>query len=118
MPQGSILGPLLFIFIMNDLPYEIPNTDIIMFADETTVLSHGKHIHSVTNDIQENLDVTNRYTQINTLVPHPDKTKVIIFSKRSQLTPNQDCVQLKLASDKITYAESYKYFGFTFDQHL
>ena len=32
---------------------------MIMFADDTTALSQGKNIHSVTNDIQENLDVIN-----------------------------------------------------------
>ena len=37
MPQGSILGPLLFILYMNDLPSAVPDVDITMYADDTAI---------------------------------------------------------------------------------
>ena len=38
MPQGSILGPFLFIMYVNDLPSAVPDVDITMYADDTAMI--------------------------------------------------------------------------------
>ena len=117
VPQGSILGPLLFLLYVNDLPSLI-ESQTIMFADDTTVLSHGSSHQVVTSTIQRDLDSICLYSSRNHLVPHPKKTKVILFSKPSQATPLEERSPLSLNNVGTEYVTSYKCLGFTLDQHL
>ena len=73
VPQRSILGPLLFLMFINDL-HSVVTSEYVMFADDTTALSHGTSHTEVSHDIQVNLN----------MVPHPKKTKSILFSKPRQ----------------------------------
>ena len=89
-----------------------------MFADDTTVLSHGKSHSLVSSDIQSNLNEICRYTTKNRLVAHPGKTKALLFSKRSQASCTDDRTLLKLDGVMIEYVRSYKCLGFMLNEHL
>ncbi len=47
VPQGSILGPLLFILFMNDIPLEVQNSNLNMYADDTTLDVSAKTVHQL-----------------------------------------------------------------------
>ena len=57
IPQGSILGPLLFLIYVNDLPNCVENSNIRMFADDTTLTVSGQSIQEIESKI--NSDLTN-----------------------------------------------------------
>ena len=89
-----------------------------MFADDTTVLSNSISHTEVSLDIQVSLNMIDTYSTKNHLVPHPKKTKSILFSKPSQYTLPEERVNLTLSDMNIEYVSFYKCLGFTLDEHL
>ena len=78
VPQGSILGPILFICFTNDLPEVFNNCKIMSYADDTQILvsaKTGKQIEDLINSAQ------NWYTE-NSLLNNASKTEVMVISKK------------------------------------
>ena len=92
--------------------------EVFMFADDTTIISQGDSLSSVTSDMTNNHNKISSYSADNLLIPHPNKTKIVIFSKRSQISPFENRAPLKLNDDEVQYLESYKCLGFILDQQL
>ena len=89
-----------------------------MFADDTTIISQEDSLSSVTSVMEINLNKISSYSAENQLIPHPNKTKVVIFSKCGQITSFENRAPLKLNNDEVHYVDSYKCLGFTLDQQL
>lgn len=79
MPQGSILGPLLFLIYINDLP-SCTNLFLLLFADDTTVLASGKNIDELVLVVNNEFKKICNYSATNKLALNPLKTKVMVFS--------------------------------------
>ena len=70
VPQGSILGPLLFLIYINDLIHSSNKFDYIMYADDTTLIYSQPYNHNLQNDINAELDkVTKRFKSNRLLIP-------------------------------------------------
>lgn len=81
VPQGSVLGPLLFITYLNDIVNSTKNK-MILFADDCTVLFHNK------SDISNGISDITDWLQNNNLQLNLDKTKIINFRQRKKETIN------------------------------
>ena len=119
VPQGSILGPLLFIIFVNDLAsLPLPtNSKLIMYADDIFLL----HPLSSTQDlasiqlslIQLSLNLISNWLSINHLQVNPTKSKFIYFSFKHQ-SSFDSLPSLKLGNTPISRVYSYKYLGLIF----
>ena len=90
VPQGSILGPLLFSIYINDLPSSSNLFEFLMYADDTTLYCSIDKLatHNINNVINEHLDKVNVWMNSNKLVLNSKKTKYMLFHKYNKTLPN------------------------------
>ena len=83
VPQGSILGPLLFSLYINDLPDVCPQLSVQMYADDTVIFLHGKNLKTITSSLTSALKEVEHWLSNNCLLLNAKKTVCMVFSKRS-----------------------------------
>ena len=116
VPQGSILGPLLFIIYVNSLPDSV-TCKCIMYADDTTLLCSSSDPISLQSDLTSSLTSIANWFEVNKLTLNVKKTKLMIFGTNNILR-NFENISLTYATDLIDRVDSYKYLGVLFDPCL
>ena len=76
VPQGSVLGPLLFLHYINDLPKNVNDTKVVMFADDISVLILDRELQIKTDRVVKELET---WLNRNDLVINTGKTGVMLF---------------------------------------
>lgn len=84
VPQGSVLGPLLFLIGVNDLPYSILNTFTVMFADDTSFFNAHSDYNELKLISQQAVNEASLWFSANGLVLNQDKTQVLICMPRNK----------------------------------
>ena len=88
VPQGSILGPLLFLIYINDLPLSSPTSHFIIFADDTNILFSHKDPDQLETLINKELNNISNWFKLNKLSLNIDKTNFMTFKNKHSKTPD------------------------------
>ena len=118
VPQGSILGPLIFCMYINDmsnLPFH-PNTHLSLYADDTAIFSPGFGGNSVQKQLQKDINVLSKWFRENGMIVNTDKTKVMLFTSRKNKRSLD--IEISMNGEKLQNVTKFKYLGVVVDHNL
>ncbi len=106
VPQGSILGPILFLLYVNDMPSSIKNGRTVLFADDTNVLCKKEAVNSTISE------VSNWFN--NKLIVNERKTVSMHFC----ISNRKSHVPLKMNNMQLADVEATKFLGLSIQSNL
>ena len=119
VPQGSILGPLLFILYVNDITYTSNVLDFILFADDTTILYSHKDINSKIELINKELDEVTNWFKANKLSVYASKTNFMIMgTPHMTSTKTREDLNVLLDNTVLERVKFTKFLGVLIDECL
>ena len=120
VPQGSILGPLLFLIFINDLPLLPQNYVVVdLFADDTTFYDFQFDITQLETNLQHALNLLRIWCRQNGMVLNTDKTKVmLITSRQKRLSMHNPVLSLTYSDIDIKMTHADKILGVHVDDNL
>lgn len=116
VPQGSVLGPLLFLIYINDISNIGLSGYTSLYADDTCLFYFGHTIQNIINEAQKDLNILHSWLSQNLLTINTAKTSYIIFSAKNKKIP--DFTPLTINNETINKTNNEKYLGLILDNRL
>ena len=118
-PQGSCLGPLLFLIFSNDLYRTLESSSSILFADDTTIYDQNKNLDFLKWNIEQELVKVVDWFNANKLTLNVEKTQCLLFKpKHARQKHVKNNNTLKLDNKDLKFSMSVKFLGIWLDNQL
>ena len=116
VPQGSVLGPLLFLIYINDLPNTSKLFSFCLFADDTNIYCESDDLTLLTRKVKKERKNVKLWLDSNKLALNIGKSNFVLFhSSQMKLTAN---IRLKVGKQDIQRTKYAKFLGVLMDEHL
>lgn len=112
VPQGSVLGPPLFIIYINDMP-KVTSHPMSLFADDSTVTINSTNAQTYNDEITKTITSIAQWLDNNNLKINIEKTKLMMFSQRSNTN-----MSIHYDSQRIAQVKTSKFLGLIIDDKL
>lgn len=116
VPQGSVLGPLLFLIYVNDMSSLKMKNHPNLFADDTAMFYFNSDVECNIRDAQCDLDVLSEYFRLNKLTLNVEKSKFMNIVPKNKVLPQHE--PLKYKGICLGEVVEYKYLGMIWDKYL
>ena len=116
VPQGSILGPLLFLCYVNDMSISV-KCKLLLYADDSALIVSGSNPQLIADTLSKELESCKQWLMDNKLSLHLGKTESILFGSKRKLK-KVESFDVKCGNESIKHVNSVKYLGVQIDNDL